>query len=101
MLFIIPTQVLNAALSLPLDVCRQACWNIASRLIGQGRSVLAYFQNQDKTVHLLDICMATIYNLAQDAAYQAIKKQSDKVEAFPQEKMFNFLCSRAPKIVKK
>lgn len=89
---------LNALLSAPLDQCRQACWDKARPLIGQGRSVLSYFQNQGSTVRLLDGCMAAIYGLEQAEAYQAVKQVADRREAFPLERVFRYLTTQAPQI---
>jgi len=89
---------LNALLSAPLDQCRQTCWDKARPLVGQGRSVLSYFQNQGSTVRLMDSCMSAIYGLEQAEAYQAVKQVTDRKEAFPQEKVFRYLITRAPQI---
>ena len=89
---------LNALLSDPLDQCRQACWDKARPLVGQGRSVLSYFQNQGSTVRLLDGCMSAIYGLEQAEAYQAVKQVTDRREAFPQERVFRYLSTQAPQI---
>ena len=89
---------LNALLSAPLDQCRQACWDKARPLVGQGRSVLSYFQNQGSTVRLMDGCMSAIYGLEQAEAYQAVKQVTDRREAFPQEKVFRYLTTQAPQI---
>lgn len=91
-------DVINALLSAPLDQCRQICWDKASLLVGQGRSVLAYFQNQGNTVRLMDRCMATHYGLEQTEAYKAVKAVAEKKEAFPQEKVFRYLITQAPQI---
>ena len=89
---------LNELLSAPLDQCRQACWDRARPLVGQGRSVLSYFQNQGNTVRLLDGCMAAIYGLENAEAYQAVKRVADRRETFPQEKIFRYLTTQAPQI---
>lgn len=89
---------LNELLSDPLDKCRQACWDKARPLVGQGRSVLSYFQNQGSTVRLLDGCMSAIYGLEQAEAYQAVKQVTDRREAFPQERVFRYLATQAPQI---
>ena len=89
---------LNELLSDPLDKCRQACWDKARPLVGQGRSVLSYFQNQGSTVRLLDGCMSAIYGLEQTEAYQALKLVADRRESFPQEKIFRYLATQAPQI---
>lgn len=89
---------LNALLSAPLDQCRQACWDKARPMVGQGRSVLSYFQNQGSTVRLLDGCMSAIYGLEQAEAYQAVKLIADRREAFPQERVFRYLTTQAPQI---
>ncbi len=89
---------LNELLSDPLDKCRQACWDKARPLVGQGRSVLSYFQNQGGTVRLLDGCMSAIYGLEQTEAYQALKLVADRRESFPQEKIFRYLATQAPQI---
>lgn len=89
---------LNELLSAPLDECRQACWDRARPLVGQGRSVLAFFQNQGSTVRLLDGCMSAIYGLEQAEAYQAVKLVADRKEAFPQERVFRYLATQAPQI---
>lgn len=89
---------LNVLLSAPLDQCRQACWDKAQPLVGQGRSVLAYFQNQSNTVRLLDSCMSAIYGLEASEAYQAVKQVADRREAFPQERVFRYLCTQAPQV---
>lgn len=91
-------DAINALLSAPLDQCRQTCWDKASPLVGQGRSVLAYFQNQGNTVRLMDRCMAAHYGLEQTEAYKALKAVADKKEAFPQEKVFRYLVTQAPQI---
>ncbi len=89
---------LNELLSGPLDQCRQACWDKARPMVGQGRSVLSYFQNQGSTVRLLDGCMSAIYELEQAEAYQALKRVADRREAFPQERVFRYLTTQAPQI---
>ena len=89
---------LNELLSTPLDQCRQACWEKAKPLVGQGRSVLSYFQNQGSTVRLLDGCMSAIYGLEQTEAYQALKLVADRREAFPQERVFRYMTTQAPQI---
>lgn len=89
---------LNTLLSAPLDQCRQACWDKARPLVGQGRSVLSYFQNQGSTVRLLDGCMSAIYGLEQAEAYQAVKQVADRRETFPQERVFRYLATQAPQI---
>ena len=89
---------LNELLSAPLDQCRQGCWDKARPLVGQGRSVLSYFQNQGSTVRLLDDCMSAIYGLELTEAYQAVKNVADRREAFPQEKVFRYLVTQAPQI---
>ena len=89
---------LNELLSAPLDQCRQSCWDRARPLVGQGRSVLSYFQNQGSTVSLLDSCMSAIYGLEQADAYQAVKQIADRREVFPQEKVFRYLTTQAPQI---
>jgi hypothetical protein len=89
---------LNTQLSAPLDQCRQACWDKARPLVGQGRSVLSYFQNQGSTVRLLDGCMSAIYGLEQAEAYQAVKQVADRRETFPQERVFRYLATQAPQI---
>ena len=67
-------------------------------MVGQGRSVLSYFQNQGSTVRLLDGCMSAIYGLEQAEAYQAVKLIADRREAFPQERVFRYLTTQAPQI---
>lgn len=89
---------LDALLSAPLDQCRQACWDKARVMVGQGRSVLSYFQNQGSTVRLLDGCMSAIYGHEQAEAYQALKQVADRREAFPQERVFRYLTTQAPQI---
>lgn len=89
---------LDALLSAPLDQCRQACWDKARLMVGQGRSVLSYFQNQGSTIHLLDGCMAAIYGHEQAEAYQALKQVAERREAFPQERVFRYLTTQAPQI---
>lgn len=89
---------LNTLLSAPLDQCRQACWDEARPLVGQGRSVLSYFQNQGSTVRMLDSCMSAIYGLEQAEAYQAVKQVADRRETFPQERVFRYLATQAPQI---
>ena len=91
-------DAINALLSAPLDQCRQTCWDLASPLVGQGRSVLAYFQNQGNTVRLLDRCMATCYGLELNETYKAVKAVAEKKDAFPQEKVFRYLITQAPQI---
>jgi hypothetical protein len=91
------TQI-NELLSAHLDQCRQTCWDIATPLVGRGRSVLAYFQNQGNTVRMLDSCMAAVYGLEQTETYQAVKRVADKREAFPQEKVFRYLSTQSPQI---
>lgn len=89
---------INRLLSDPLDKCRQSCWEIAESLIGQGRSVLAFFQNQGHTVNLLNKCMAIQYALDQTDAYINLTRTSTKEEAFPKEKLFRYLISKAPQL---
>lgn len=89
---------LNELLSDPLDQCRQACWDRAQPWVGQGRSVLSYFQNQGCTVSLLDSCMSAVYGLEQVEEYQAVKRGAVRREAFPQEKVFRYLTTKAPQI---
>ena len=89
---------LNELLSAPLDQCRQVCWDKARPLVGQGRSVLSYFQSQGSTVRLLDSCMSAIYGLEQAEAYNAVKQIADRREAFPQERVFRYLATQAPQI---
>lgn len=91
-------EQINQLLSAPLDECRQTCWDMARPMVGQGRSVLAFFRNQSNTVRLLDACMATVNGLTETDAYQALKKVADKNEAFPQEKLFRYLATQAPQI---
>lgn len=89
---------LNALLSAPLDACRQLCWEKAAPWIGQGRSVLAFFQNQGDTVRLMEACMASLYGLAETEAYAAVRATADRHEAFPREKVFRYLTSQAPQV---
>lgn len=95
---VLKQEQINHLLSAPLDDCRQTCWDTARPLVGQGRSVLTFFQNQGNTVSLLDDCMATANGLAQSDAYQALKKVADKNEVFPREKIFRYLTTQAPQI---
>jgi hypothetical protein len=95
---VLKQEQINQLLSIPLDECRQTCWDIARPIIGQGRSVLTFFQNQGDTVRLLDACMATTNGLVQSDAYQVLKKLADKNEAFPQERVFRYLTTQAPQI---
>lgn len=89
---------LNELLSDPLDKCRQACWDKAKPLVGQGRSVLSFFQNQDNTVRLLDVCMSNVYGLEELGEYKAVKMVADRKELFPQERVFRYLSTQAPQI---
>lgn len=89
---------LNELLSAPLDHCRQTCWDIAKPLVGQGRSVLAFFKNQGSTVHLLDKSMARVYGLEQTDAYLALTSVANRLEAFPREKLFRYLNGQATQI---
>jgi hypothetical protein len=89
---------LNELLSAPLDHCRQTCWDIAKPLVGQGRSVLAFFKNQGSTVHLLDKAMACVYGLDQTEGYLAVTSFADRLEVFPREKLFRYLNSQAKQI---
>lgn len=91
-------EQINQLLSAPLDQCRQTCWDTARPMVGQGRSVLAFFQNQGDTVRLLDASMAATTGLANTDAYQALKKVADKNEKFPQERIFRYLATQAPQI---
>lgn len=95
---VLKQEQINHLLSAPLDDCRQTCWDTARPMVGQGRSVLTFFQNQGNTVSLLDDCMATTNGLAQSDAYQALKKVADKNEIFPREKIFRYLTTQAPQI---
>lgn len=95
---VLKQEQINQLLSVPLDECRQTCWDTARPIVGQGRSVLTFFQNQGNTVRLLDGCMATTNGLAQTDAYQALKKVADKNETFPQERVFRYLTTQAPQI---
>jgi len=95
---VLKQEQINQLLSIPLDECRQTCWDIARPIIGQGRSVLTFFQNQGNTVRLLDACMATTNGLVQSDAYQALRRLADKNEAFPQERVFRYLTTQAPQI---
>ncbi len=95
---VISPEIINQLLSAPLDQCRQTCWDIASPLVGQGRSVLAYLQNQGNTVRLMDSCMAIDYGLEKTDAYNALKSMADKSENFPQEKLFRYLATQAPQL---
>lgn len=78
-------EQLNQLLSNPLDQCRQTCWDKARPVVGQGRSVLASFQNQGNTVRLLESCMAAIYGLEGDATYLLVKNAASGRELFPME----------------
>lgn len=95
---VLKQEQINQLLSAPLDLSRQTCWDTARPMVGQGRSVLSFFQNQGSTVRLLDACMATVNGLTQTEAYQALKKVAGKNEAFPQEKIFRYLATQAPQI---
>jgi len=95
---VLKQEQINQLLSAPLDECRQTCWDTARPIVGQGRSVLTFFQNQGNTVRLLDGCMAATNGLAQTDAYQALKKVADKNETFPQEKVFRYLTTQATQI---
>ncbi|MYM34055.1 abortive phage resistance protein [Duganella sp. FT94W] len=95
---VLKQEQINQLLSIPLDECRQHCWDTARPIVGQGRSVLTFFQNQGNTVRLLDACMATTNGLVQSDAYQALKNVADKNEAFPQERVFRYLTTQAPQI---
>lgn len=89
---------LNEILSAPLDKCRQLCWENAAPLIGQGRSVLAFFQSQGETVRLIELCMASLYGLSGTEAYASLRTTVDRHEAFPREKLFRYLSSQAPQV---
>lgn len=89
---------LKMLLSPHLDQCRQACWDLAKSSVGQGRSVLAYFQNQGNTVRLLDECMAVIYGRDQAEEYKAAKRVAQRKEGFPLEQVFRYLTLNAPQI---
>jgi len=95
---ILKQEQINQLLSAPLDQCRQTCWDIVRPMVGQGRSVLTFFQNQGNTVRVLDSCMAATNGLAQTDAYQALKRVADKKETFPQERLFRFLATQASQI---
>lgn len=95
---VLEQERLNELLSAPLDECRQSCWDKARPLVGQGRSVLSYFQNQGNTVHLLDGCMSSTYGLEQTEQYRAVKRVASQREAFPLEKVFRYLVTQAPQI---
>lgn len=95
---VLQQKQLNELLSAPLDQCRQMCWDKAKPLVGQGRSVLAYFKNQGGTVRLLDMCMAGVFGLEQAEGYLAVKGVADRLEAFPQERVFRYLNSQALQI---
>ena len=97
-LLVLQQAEINELLSAPLDGCRQTCWDRAKSLVGQGRSVLAFFQNQSNTVYLLDSCMAEIYGLAESNEYKAVKQVTNGSEAFPLEKVFRYLITQAPQI---
>lgn len=92
---------LNALLSPTLDQYRQLCWEQAESQVGQGRSVLAFFQNQGNTVRLLDECMAIAYELDEADEYKAVKGVAPKKEEFPLERVFRYLTSKAPQIEEK
>jgi hypothetical protein len=92
---------LNALLSPTLDQYRQLCWEQAELQVGQGRSVLAFFQNQGNTVRLLDKCMAVAFGLDKADEYKAVKGVSQKNENFPLERVFLYLTSKAPQIEEK
>lgn len=89
---------LERALSAPLDACRQICWEKAEPWVGQGRSVLAFFQNQGNTVRLLETAMAACYELGETEGYKALTMSAHTSEVFPREKLFCFLSSQAPQI---
>ena len=95
---VLKQEQINQLLSAPLDECRQACWDAARPIVGQGRSVLTLFQNQGNTVRLLDHCMAATNGLAESEAYQALKNVAGRNEKFPQERIFRYLTTEAPQI---
>lgn len=99
---LITQESMNQKLSDPLDKCRQICFEKASPLIGNGRSVLAYFRNQNNTINLVEICMAKFYNLSETIEYQKVKSTlvsiDGKAETYPQERLFNLLISKAKQI---
>lgn len=92
---------LNTLLSPALDQYRQISWEQAELLVGQGRSVLAFFKNQGSTVRLLDKCMAVAYGLDGVEEYKAVKGVAQKKEAFPLERVFRYLTSKVPQIEEK
>lgn len=92
------TEDLNTLASPPLDACRQLCWEHAAPLVGQGRSVLSFFQRQGNTLSLLEACMTAVYGLDKAEEYLSLKGKSDPKEAFPREKCFRYLSSQAPQI---
>lgn len=98
---VIDVTRLNALLSHTLDQYRQLCWEQAELQVGQGRSVLAFFQNQGNTVRLLDECMAAAYGLDKTDEYKAVKGVAQKKEEFPLERVFRYLTSKAPQIEEK
>lgn len=88
----------NKLLSTHVDSCRQICWEVAEPMVGQGRSVLAFFQNQGNTVRLLHVCMAKYYELTKEEAYIKVKSTADKNEDYPQQKLFKYLVTQATQI---
>lgn len=84
------------AISVDFDIFRQcAVDHFESSFSGP----LAFFKNQSSTQGYMIRVMKDCYNLKEDSALPHLEKiPTSKDEAFPRERLFNFLAQKAPQI---
>jgi hypothetical protein len=95
-------EVMDAAaivglLSLPLDELREQAFELGQRrLTVQGP--LAYFRNQGDVVAFLGELMEEHYGLSVDPVVAKLRNIQDAVEAYPRQRLLDYLSSHAPQL---
>lgn len=94
---VIDPATLPALISQPLDQLRQQAFDIArQRLIVEGP--LAYFRNQGNVAAFLADLMEAHFALAADPALAPLRHIQNAAEAYPRQRLIDYLSSRAPQL---
>ncbi|HEK0913840.1 TPA: AIPR family protein [Pseudomonas aeruginosa] len=94
---VIDPATLPALISQPLDQLRQQAFDLGrQRLIVEGP--LAYFRNQGNVAAFLADLMEAHFALAADPALAPLRNIQNAAEAYPRQRLIDYLSSRAPQL---
>lgn len=94
---VVNPECVRSIISHPLDVIRQQTVDLA-HVVFRNKGALAYFRNQSDVAEFVARLMEVNFQLGGDSGLVALRGVSDSSEAYPKQRLINYLSGKAPQL---